>query len=492
MAYSKQFLCRLNVLILLLAVISFFGIFLQPDYATDSYAEAYSGYSGSAHFLHDGRLITASLSFLFNTIHLNLETIGIISTVAAVLLLAISIFELAKLIKPITKDDKISYLSAFLIIINPFTIELFLYIERGIMALSILFCVFAVKYLIYSFKPYKLQPLLISVLFMLFAVFCYQGTVGLFIVLSITFSFLYPASRSQIIIIIKRILVSGIVYAVPVLCNLIFIRLFSSDTSRTNSKNINLSSNIEQIFIQLKELVTTLGIIPWFIVFLFFVAILAVLIIYFLRRSILKQLIRFVLLLVLVSFISIISAVAPQLFQSFVNLVPRSSYSFGVIFGTIIFISGFFIQKETKGSLVKNAIYMIAVVFLSVMFFRFNSIAISHYNTNAIDRARAFWVNDQIKQYERTSKQTVTYIVGVTDASPTNHYSEIDVCGSGNVSAFSRSWSDVNSINYFTNNKYKSKAANQSQLQYCKSKDWKNLHIEQLKFENDTLLMCNF
>ena len=62
----------------------------------------------------------------------------------------------------------------------------------------------------------------------------------------------------------------------------------------------------------------------------------------------------------------------------------------------------------------------------------------------------------------------------------------------GNVSAFSRSWSDVNSINYFTNNKYKSKAANQSQLQYCKSKDWKNLHIEQLKFENDTLLMCNF
>ena len=82
------------------------------------------------------------------------------------------------------KNKLACILVSALIIINPFIIELWLFVEMGIMMLSILACVLAARQINAYIQSENKKYILGASIYMLLALFCYQGTVGIFVLLS--------------------------------------------------------------------------------------------------------------------------------------------------------------------------------------------------------------------------------------------------------------------------------------------------------------------
>ena len=71
-----------------------------------------------------------------------------------------------------------------------------------------------------------------SMVFMLFSVMCYQGVVGLFIIISVIFTILKSKNLKEFI---KNTFIMLMIYGIPAFIDLILIKAFSS-TSRVSGK----------------------------------------------------------------------------------------------------------------------------------------------------------------------------------------------------------------------------------------------------------------
>lgn len=100
------------------------------------------------------------------------------------------------MIKDDIKNKFIKLIIPVLIVINIFSIELYLFMEKGIMMFSVLLEILAVYFFKKALEKDK-KFLLLSILMMLLANFSYQGTVGLFVVISAIYVIKYSKiSRS--------------------------------------------------------------------------------------------------------------------------------------------------------------------------------------------------------------------------------------------------------------------------------------------------------
>ena len=104
------------------------------------------------------------------------------------------ILSLYKLDKIISKEIKNRYGTvitiAVMIILNVFSFEMFLYIEKGIMVLSVFLCILALEQVIRFFNGKK-SGIIWGLLFMFIANCCYQGNVGIFLSIAIVFAMKY-------------------------------------------------------------------------------------------------------------------------------------------------------------------------------------------------------------------------------------------------------------------------------------------------------------
>ena len=300
----------------------FFGAFWVLQYAPDTYSVFTNDLAHTVqHFLSCGRFVTgAAAYFAMGILKLGNTGTYILSYVFAMVCLIVSLYRLNNLIRKDVKNDIISMLISTLILINPFSIELYMYIEKGIMLLSVLLCVLAVEQIDKFFQGNK-RAILWGLFFMLVANCCYQGTVGLFVAISLIYIIKYSKNIKEFII---NNIVVMLVYGIPALINFLSVRFLFSN-ARVNGEII-LSESIYKMIAGTKSMIiSTYGLLPKYL----FLAVIVVLLGFIIYKSKGKKLLSALYLIAGTLFVT----VAPQILQDTNSIwfVARSSYSMAAI-----------------------------------------------------------------------------------------------------------------------------------------------------------------
>jgi len=490
----------------------FFGVFIRINYTTDTYAVIGMDHSLIIkNFFQSGRYITGLLFKIIFALNIGIVKTYLLSYFFAVIFATLSQYKLFSIIKQeitfknrIKGIDFVLILITVLMIINPFSIELFFYIEKGIIVLSVLFSILAFEKTLEYLKldlntdksknvtKKKRQLVLMAILYMLGAMLCYQGTVGIFIVLSAIYIIKYSKKFKDFI---KYTLVSCFIYGIPALLNVLSIKILFKG-SRVSGEIVILES-IKKVFFGSERLFHTFEILPkyTFIVFLSLIILLTIVLI-IRNKNKLLNIVRLLYILIITYFIAII----PQLLQSTNNiwLVPRSTYTFACLFALIgLYIVNFFEKdliedNKRKRKYLITTLIGISALLVFVELYSFYKIEIQNYQVSFMDQQIALKVKENIEKYESETNKTITKISIYGDKNRNWSYAGIHVIGDMNISALSTSWSDSYMINYYIGRNLVLTDNDSEIKQYFESIDYSAFSEGEIIIKEDTLHFCTF
>ncbi len=239
----KKIILNKNLYYFIMITFVFFGTFAKMEYATDTYCTlAFSIRETITQFAALGRYIVILFLGILKLIKLKPESIYFISFALSLVCMIISLFKVYNMIMEDVKDNILRIIIPVLIILNIFSIELFLFIEKGVMLFSILACVLAAekmkKWLENKQKRYIIQ----ACIYMLIANFSYQGVIGIFVAISLIYILKYSKN-------IKDFIVNNIAvactYGIPTIIDYILVK-FTVRGDRVNGEII-LSESIKKI-----------------------------------------------------------------------------------------------------------------------------------------------------------------------------------------------------------------------------------------------------
>lgn len=487
--------------VFLMITLVFFGIFLKMDYATDTYQVLMSDTKDIVgHFLLSGRIVTAIWYKISSVIFSDYKTY-LVSFLIAILACTLALYKLYNIIKEDVKNDLLAMLISTVIIINPFSIELFLYIEKGILMLSVLLCICAVEQFIKFLKRNNdedklknIKHICISLIYMLIATFSYQGTLAIFIAISCIYIVKYSKRIKDFII---NNITMFIIYGIPAVINLLTVRVFFTN-ARVNGE-IEIGESLTKVIQGSKNMLQTYNILPknFFLILLgiAFILSIAVICINKEEKGVSKKILK-ILSLAYVSILTVFMTVLPIAMQntSSIWFVSRSSYTFASILGIIILLT-FVLENNIKEKTFKiiSIIFIgILLLLLIVQYKNFNKIEVDHYNANNLDKVNSLKIGKMIEEYEKETGENVTKISIYQDTNITYFYKDIFATGDINITGFATDWSDVQMINYY-NNKNLEKVENVDSIkEKFEGKDWNDFSEEQVIFEKDTIHFCKF
>lgn len=485
----KQLFKNSKLYIFLLITLVFFGIFSKLEFATDTYcvfATATRQYC--EHFLYSGRFISATclavaeiLNFGPIAIYTTSYLLAIISTVA-------SLYILNSVIKKDIKNEVMSILVSTLIVINSFSIELYLFLEKGILMLSVLFNILA----FYSFTKYlegNKKQLILTFIYMLLANFSYQGTVGLFVGLAV----IYIIKHSEKIgAFIKNNIIAACCYGIPALVNYLIVK-FAFDNSRV-SAGIDIVESVKLILKYTKEMLQyTFNILPEY----FFIIVLGILAIICLVTILTKNVgkkkkIILVLQSIYVVLAIYIAAVFPQIMQSTTSIgfAPRNTYVFASIIGILVLFI-FMIIEEDSIKILKNIILMIIVVFICVQYLAFTNIERNRYILNYIDYYNVLQIKEKVTKYEEETGNIIKKVSTYKQNGNQVSYPELWTSGDINIKATCPDWSRIDYLEYYLDRELEEiKNSEEVYERYFKGNDWKIFDLDQIVLIEDTLHIC--
>lgn len=461
----------------------FFGILIKLSYATDTYQVFnWGGDEVYAQFASSGRFITGAIGKFIKTINLPEKSIYLFSYFLAIICAVISQYRLYKIIDVKNKIFKI--IIPTLIILNLFSIELFLFIENGIMMFGILICIYGLENLIKYFNKKQKKYIFYSLSFVFLANCCYQGVVGLFASLGLVYILNYSKTIKQFI---KNNIVVGLIYAISAILNIILVKmLFKS--SRIGGQVILIESFKKIYKGTINMIVKTYGILPKYI---FILAILFTFVCF--CSKILKERGKFIHIAKIIYLIIgiIFFAVAPQFIQQTQSIwfVPRSTYCFASLYGILLLylISNYNVEKP-----IRVVIITISVCLIFLQLSKFIQIEKGRYTLNKKDYETTISIISQIKQYEEATNKKIKYMALYNDQKPQFTYDGVLATGDINVKCYANDWSAVAILNYYLKRNItlveKDNILNEKFLQ----KNWNQFNKEQIIFKEDTINICNY
>ena len=462
----------------LIITLVFFGAFSRMNYTTDTYADIAGSFSDiSGNFLGAGRFFACALYVLYK-IGINIYIVYSISFILAILAIALSIFVLGRYICVyISKKKKLlPYILATVLVINPFTIQLLFYFEKGVMASAILFAILGAITLHQYTKQKTKSKLLISFIFTLLSCCSYQGIVGLYIILSTLFILLDKNTNTKII---KKLSPCILIYLSAIVINLLLSKLINGST-KGGVSNINFLATLGALGKGIGKMLSLYNIVPAIIIY----SLLVLVFISYLRKK--KQEKSFFIDLVLLAILIVSVAILPYMSQSpdSIWFVPRSSWPFAAGVATlIIFICG---QVDAKRKTLNMATFSCCLILLLELF-SFNQIIIDHYQMNAIDKETIVQIGERITEFEDANNTKITNVAVVRDSNISYVYPNQKSVGDAQVMAMATNWSDVNAINYYTDRDMRSIQVDEKN-EFCKDSD--KLSLDIVFIEQDTLVIC--
>lgn len=491
-----------KILILTYSAISliFFGTFIKLDFATDTYAFMYNSvddFLGT--FLGNGRIIAGIFGTLFKLIPgISIQVVCLFSFLVGIISLILSLCVLDGLVNKIIRNNVLCKLTTTLIIINPFIIELFLFIEKGAMLLGVLFCVLAVKNFVRYLEEKdnnkkSIKFLIYSIAMMIMGSISYQGVLGIYILIATVFTIYYSKNFKQFIV---NTILSVVPYIGGVITNFLWIKLMSVD-GRT-SGSLDIVGSIKAITANWDWMLHMFDIVPFKPIVVALGLIVVTTVVVMIRKR--KDPMKFVLLMgsiLYVLLIAILAAVVPQIAMGTkVWLVPRSTYTYGAIIGIIPLICLLYIGDELLAIKWKLSRYLISTTLLLiviVLFYRHNQIIIDHYSVIAQDRTRAKVIGRMIDDYENESGNRVTKAAMIGDSVPNEAYPGILNIMDINDTSFSTFWSGVNSIKYWNGrNDLQLVQAPEKLKKYCRNNNWDYFDGSQVVFNRDFVGICSY
>lgn len=480
---QKTIIIKILCLLLL-----FFGINSYLAFTTDTFVTYKNGFGPTAvdMFARNGRPVIAFIYELHYLSGLSAVSFYYISSLLALVFLGIAIWIMQYLLASYGIKENIRMVLSFVSIANIFIIEYFLFIEKCGFMLAILFNILGVYFLAMYFAKRHKWHIVWATLTMVLAIFTYQGTVALFVILAIPFAYKYAKNIKEYII---NIIVIGIIYIIPVILDMLaFKYLF---TSTRIVENPNYISNLLNIPAKLMEIKTTMfEVMPkhcWagilFIVFT--VCMLSAL-------GGKNKIFRIFHIMVICVAVGVFSTAT--IIQGSGWYAMRTIYPFASFIGVLAL--DLYLNFESNidvfwGKVGKRIVMISLVVLMFIQYISFNKIYIDEYKLNILDENRCNYIGQVIEEYQENSGIKVNKIAFYKDASTKYpQYPRLYASCDALISSFNTDWSDLNSINYYLNADYKKTEQVEQYTEFFAGKDWDTLSNEQLIFEDDTLHLC--
>lgn len=251
---TREWIKKYKDYILVLATI-LLGCIIYWNYIIGHFsAEAYSvalsfkNYGINAHLV-DGRLFSCLLFLLADSIKIPFLIFVSISSVLAIILASIAVFQLKQTITQLVKLNVLQEIVVWVIscctIFNFMMVEIMYFPEACVIVASILFYIISAKLIIQ-------RKYLYSFLILIIAVFCYQGAIGFFITTSFLFSIIKNKKiGKEVLLDMVRIAIIGIIASG---LNLVFIKVISEVLDLYQHKKFYF--NIERITNNIKYILS--------------------------------------------------------------------------------------------------------------------------------------------------------------------------------------------------------------------------------------------
>ncbi len=461
-----------NFIIIFGITLIIFIPFLQKHYSTDSYYMSSIGLKEFAikNSLNDGRVLIALIGYTADLLKIPFDIYIFTSTIIALFISCISVFILKKYIIQI-KNNK-NFMSEILaLIVSYFTIFNFMYIENfvfvecSVMALSILLYILSAKTIVLHKKNYIAKTIILIIL----GLFCYQGTVSVFLSALLVFSFLENAKKSECI---KNIVKGVLILLFGILVQLIVIKIVGKIL---NLKQERIGSfydiiiNIVHSIYYLKDIIIQTGNVYTKYLYLFFLSIIEMSIIYKVYKEKLNEEIIIHTLLIIV--FCIFAGVS----VSFMNLSgfwsARIRFSIGATIGFLIM---YLYCKTDIAVTYKRINLMIIFAFiiysLSIVT-NYISIMNNTLMVNLQDKNKTIKVSNYVKKYEKENSLIVNKLAifpgRFNDGAEKASYKNLKYRGSAmSWSAIRTQWSIKGIIEMYSNKHYIMKEPNEDELEY--------------------------
>lgn len=484
----KEAFLDIKIYFFIIITFCFFSVFMKMHYALDTYL-VFSNTTKAVvtQFFSCGRFITGIAAVVcMELFNLSDNYIYILSYAFAIICTIISLYKLSNLINKDIENKVLSIILSTLVIINIFSFELFVYIEKGIMMFSVLISILAVEQVDKHLQSKKWKHFILSIIYMLIATCSYQGTVGIFVAISL----IYIIKHSKTI---KEFLVNNIkvafIYGIPVVINFVLV-LFASNNSRVEG-NIIILESIQKIIDGTKRLFeTTYNLFPKY---LFCIYILGIILFVTCKAILSKEKPKIKLLKILGAIYifmgTLAVTLAPQILQNTecIWFVARSSYPIASIIGILLIYT--FRQFDIKRT-EKNVIVIICVLFMVIQLLYFIKFGTDGYTVNYKDKQETIEIIKQIETYEKETNKEITKIAIYNDQYSTYVYPDIIDSGDINLRALSINWSAKSIINYYSGRRLKIVDSNEKVQQNFSKENWNEYNKKQIILENDTIHLC--
>lgn len=473
----------------LLISILFFGILSKTEFSADTYTVFTNDISEVLGvFLSAGRFITAAYMYLCNIFGFTINLTYLGSFCIGIISLTFALYKMYRISEKLTNNKMVSALSSILIVLNLFSFELWLFLEKGIMLLSVLFSVMAVDSMLKYFQGKK-KYIVFAFIFMILANCSYQGIVGLFVTISLILILKYSKDIKDFII--KNVTVA-LVYGVPAFLNFFVAKLIFHNNRLAGSER-SFIDKISKIYISLKDVVIkTYNVIPKYI-FLNIIILLSVIIVYFIIRKN-KGIKNKVLGIFSLGYLfagTVLAAIAPQILVDYdsIWLMPRSIFSLASIVG-ILFL--YINTNYNVNKLLGKALFIVLTLFICLQYVGFSRVLINRYTLNYLDELYAQQIVKIINKYEETEGRVINNIAVYYDNVRTYGYPSIKILGDSNVSALNTDWACSHVISFVSNRKFNSVPGDDEVFKaYFEGKDFSGFdNKEQFIFIGDTLHLC--
>lgn len=425
---DKKFYIFLGIVIL------FFGLLIKMNYSVDTYLLLSSPRMGYImEYLSSGRIFTCGFFFILGFLQVPHYIMYLLSYLIAIFLSTVSIYELNKVLDKYVDNKILSSIISIGIIINPFIIELWLFIETGIMMLSILASVEAFKYFDKYLEKYDKKFLYKSFIWVLIGLFSYQGTIALFIALSV----ISIINKKKDFL--KNNFIMLLIYGVPTVINYLFILVFSRNRV---GGSFNISRSIKTIIESTIQLLDGFGLyFRGFISLLLVTSI--ILVIYYIFSSKDKNKSKLLLNMLYIIFMIYLFTILPILPQTGerIAVYPRVCY----VFLSMISILFLFINK--KGNY--KVLSFLIIILLVGEFFTFTRLEINRYRVNELDKEIVLKIEKKVKEYEKENNVKVTKLAIYNLDNSSKFYDRLD--DRINVSAIKERPSGIAIYTYYTN-----------------------------------------
>lgn len=471
--------------------------FLQMHYSSDTFVLFDLGYMDypSKYFLLDGRIISTIVCLIAGIFKIPYRAYIIGMNVIAIFLVCISIYITYKTISRIIKIDSILkkalvLMSSFVLILNQFSLEYLLFPESAVMCLGELLCVIAASFVI---SKTKYKYLKISIL-LFFAVFCYQGLLNIFPILTIVFIFLEQMSKDNTLkentsSFIKKIIILAIICLVIIIINLIVIKIGCKILNDSSYRSIKLT-DLESVLTRLKTIKiylnqiwnSYLNMMPKHInSFIVIITLILLLISKSKKETIFKYIFSLLVILVV--------CIVPMFF---LNTGPcgRVNVPIGEVLGISLLFLLTNIENKNVKKWIQNTIYVI--IFLT---FILNSIMIirnsnEHIAANKVDENMGASIKYMLERYEKQTGITVTKFSYVYDPDPQQYAPGIRHLGSLTERKLACSWCISYAMNYYCDRKFeKVRMPIKIYTEKFTRKNYTEFSEEQVVFDNDTMYL---